>query len=257
MASKNNRFGEEKYNNQGCLMRIVEYNNASNIIVEFQDKHKFKIKTEYSNFKRGNVKNPYYPSVYGVGIIGDWYQKYYLTNMKEYKIWSSILQRCFDSKAKEKRQNYKDTTCCTEWLYFKNFYEWLHSQENFYKWINGNKLDIDKDILIKGNNIYSPETCLLIPHSVNSLFTKSNKARGSLPLGVVKHGNRYQASSQNMLTNKREHLGTFDTPELVFNAYKKYKENLIKQVAQVEFDKGNIAKECYDAMMNYQVEITD
>jgi hypothetical protein len=61
----------------------------------------------------------------------------------------------------------------------------------------------------------------------------------------------------NPLSNSREYIGTYPTPEKAFYAYKQYKEKLIKQVAQIEFDNGNITKECYEAMMNYEVEITD
>lgn len=257
MKKTNNRLGEEKYNNQGCLMKIVNYNNAHDIIVEFQDEYKTKIKTEYANYKKGNVKNPYYPSVYGVGIIGSKYQIHNLNRTKEYKIWNSILQRCFDKKTKEKWTVYNDAICCEEWLLFDNFYNWLHKQDNFEQWFNGEKWDIDKDILIKGNKLYSPETCLLVPHNINSLFTKSNKTRGKYPIGVVKHGKKYQANCQNMLDNKRKYLGTYDNPQSAFRVYKRYKENLIKQIAKQEYDKGNITDKCYNSMLNYQVEITD
>lgn len=257
MRQINNRLGEEKLNNQGCLMKIINYNNARDIIVEFQDEYKAKIKTEYGNYKKGNVKNPYYPSVYGVGIIGSKYQTCNLNRTKEYKIWCSILQRCFDEKTKEKWSVYNDAICCEEWLLFENFYNWLHSQDNFQQWLNGERWDIDKDILIKGNKIYSPETCILIPHNVNSLFTKSDRARGKYPIGVSMHGKKYQVSCHNTLDGKREFLGTYDSPQSAFRVYKKYKENLIKQVAEQEYNKGNITNECYRAMIDYKVEITD
>lgn len=49
-----NKIGEEKLNNQGYLMRIIQYNKSDDIIVEFQDKYKAKIKTTYGNYKNGN-----------------------------------------------------------------------------------------------------------------------------------------------------------------------------------------------------------
>ena len=118
-------------------------------------------------------------------------------------------------------------------------------------------MELDKDILSKENKIYSPETCCLVPRIVNSLFIKRTRDRGSLPIGVTKHGERYRAKCNDPLSNVRKHVGVFDTPELAFNAYKKYKEALIKKVAQIEYDNGTITKECYDAMMRYKVEITD
>jgi hypothetical protein len=149
--------------------------------------------------------------------------------------------------------------CCDEWFLYDNFYEWLHSQENFEKWLNNDNWAVDKDILIKGNKIYSPETCCLVPMSINSLFVKTEKTRGDYPVGVNydKSSNKYRAQCNNLLTGKRKHLGLFKTPEEAFKAYKIYKENVIKQIAKIEYMSGNITKECYEAMMNYEVEIDD
>ena len=69
MIDTKEHLQEEKYNNQGCLMKIVEYNKLNDIVVEFQDEYKTRVQTIYANFKSGSIKNPYYPSVYGVGII--------------------------------------------------------------------------------------------------------------------------------------------------------------------------------------------
>ena len=174
-SKKDERIGEERLNNQGCLMRIVEYNNASDIIVEFQDEYKTRIHTRYSEFASGSIKNPYYKSVYGVGMVGEKYP-IWIDNAKvckEYNTWKNMLHRCFDSREKKKRPTYQDATCCKEWLLYENFYEWLHSQDNFDKWLIGNKWCLDKDILVKGNKTYSPETCCLVPNRINVLFTKS------------------------------------------------------------------------------------
>lgn len=255
---KNKRLGEEKLNNQGCLMKIVEYNNASNIVIEFQDEYKTKINAQYSHFVRGQIKNPYHSSIYGVGMIGS---KYPVSinnkHTKEYNLWHRILERCYSKRVKEKQPAYKDVTCCKEWLCYENFYEWLHEQENFDKWYNGERWAIDKDILEKGNKIYSPKTCCLVPININSLFTKHDVNRGDLPIGVSKNWKRFKSYCHSPLTNKFEQLGTYDTPEEAFQAYKKYKENIIKQVARIEYCDGNITEQCYKAMMEYKVEITD
>lgn len=252
------RLGEEKYNNQGYLMKIVEYINSSNIIVEFQDDYRARINSAYKEFSIGNIRNPYHPSVCGVGMIGVRYpSKINNKTTKEYKIWNSMLERCFITKHKEKHPTYKDASCCKEWLLYDNFYEWLHSQENFDKWYNGERWAIDKDILFKDNKIYSPETCCLVPMNVNNLFTKCDAARGDLPIGVCRRKYGFEACCKNPFTNKIEYLGLYSTSDIAFNTYKIYKENIIKQVAKIEYDKGNITKQCYEAMMNYKVEITD
>lgn len=67
----------------------------------------------------------------------------------------------------------------------------------------------------------------------------------------------YQARCHDQLLNKNVNIGVFDTPEKAFYAYKAYKEQLIKNVANIEFSKHTITEQCYIAMLNYKVEITD
>ena len=252
------RSGSECHNNQGCLMKIINYNKCEDIIVEFQDEHKAKVHTNYSAFLKGEVKNPYYPSVLGVGMIGVCYPvSVNRKSTKEYQTWRDMLVRCFDKKLKDKRHTYMDVTCCKEWLLYENFYEWLHSQSNFDKWYNGYKWNLDKDILVKKNKIYSPETCCLVPHNVNSLFIKSDAVRGDLPIGVIKKDGKFVARCAIQDLNKRKYLGDYETSEEAFFAYKIYKEELIKQVAENEYNQGNITNKCYNAMINYEVEIND
>ena len=252
-------INEERLNKNGCPMRIVEYIDNRNIVVEFQDKYKARVSTSYGNFKRGIVRNPYYPTVYGAGISGN---KYPIIvdgeQSKEYSIWRSIIGRCFYKKAKDKQPTYKEVICCDEWLLYDNFYEWLHNQPNFVKWYNNDRWAVDKDIFIKRNKLYSPETCCLVPQNVNCLFLKREAERGEYPIGVrYREGYGFIASCHNPFTNKKEELGCYPTPEKAFMVYKVYKEDLIKKVAQIEFDAGNITEQCYQAMMEYEVEIDD
>lgn len=260
VTKKYERIYEEKMNYQNCIMKIIEYNNYNDIVVEFQDEYNANVHTSYKHFINGDIKNPYYPSVYDVGIVGNKYSNWVDGKAtKEYDAWKQMLRRCFDEKLKEKYPTYKDAICCDEWLLYENFYEWLHLQENFDKWLSGEKWEVDKDILIKGNKIYSPETCCLVPHIVNCLFVKNSALRGDLPIGVYKtiRGFGYQARCMNYLIGERVYLGYYMTANEAFQAYKNYKENIIKQIAQIEYEKNNITKRCYDAMLNYMVEIDD
>lgn len=262
MEKKINRLYEEKFNNQGCLMRIVTYNNNRNIVVEFQDKYKAQIHTTYQNFIVGEVKNPYHPNVFEVGMIGIKYPaKINGKNTKEYTTWFSMLERCYYKKHKEIRLTYNNVVVCEEWLLFENFYEWLHSQPNFDKWYNGKRWCLDKDILIKNNKVYSSDACCLVPENVNLLFGKHSAKRGKCPIGVSynKRNKKYRVEVSKIGANGkyRDYFGYHNTVEESFLIYKKEKESYIKQVAQEEFANGNITKKCYEAMMNYEVEITD
>lgn len=259
VGEKLKHINEEKLNNQGSLMRIVKYIDNRNIVVEFQDDYKAKVCSTYGNFKCGSIKNPYYPTVHGIGIIGTKYPRQEnFKNTKEYEIWKSVLCRCYDNKTKNKQPTYNNAQCCKEWLNFENFYEWLHNQPNFDKWKTCERWAIDKDILCKGNKFYSPDMCCLVPQNVNCLFLKREARRGKYPIGVrYREGYGFVATCRNPFLNKAVELGCFSTPEKAFEAYKSYKEKIIKQVAEIEYKNGNITKDTYEAMMNYEVEITD
>ena len=208
------RLGEERLNNQGCLMKVVEYEKTESIVVEFQDKYKGRVVTRYNEFAKGKIKNPYYPNVYG-GMIGSKYPaKVNGKISKEYFTWKNMLVDC---------ANNIQNICCDEWLLFENFYDWLHGQINFNKFMNGNKWTLSKDV-IQGNNIYSPETCYLVSSKVKQLFVKQD-------------------------------LNIDDVTEKVLKEYKEHKERIIKRIAKEEFANGNITKECYDAMMAYEVKL--
>lgn len=252
------RIGQTKMNHQGCWMKIVNYVNSADITIEFEDDYKTRINTQYGNFKTGIIKNPSYPSVYNIGRTGNKYPiKINGKQTKEYKLWSNILRRCYSLEYKIKQPTYKDIVCCKEWLYYPNFYDWLISQCNYNKWLNNSQWAIDKDILVKGNKIYSPDTCCLVPPHVNNLFIKGNVIRGKYPIGVSydKKQGRYEAQCYIGDTTKK--IGRYGTPEDAFYAYKEYKEALIKKTAQESYNQNEISLSCYNAMMKYEVEITD
>lgn len=251
------RTGEEKINNQGCLMKIVKYINYRNIDIKFFVPQETIVRARYDQFVRGCILNPYYPVVFNKGYTGN---KYPIANgkqsIKEYKLWIQVLRRTCSEEYKKRFPAYKDVTICNEWLNFENFYEWLHSQENFEKWLNGKRWAIDKDILLKGNKIYSPDTCCLVPQYINNLFMRKENDRGEFPIGVSWNKDN-SAFSATCSYNGSKFLGYFNSPDEAFNVYKFYKEKLIKEKAQEAFNNNDINEKCYRAMLRYQVEITD
>lgn len=256
------RLGKIFVNVQGCKMQVIKYDGVRNVVIQFLDEHRHECQTTWQHVKDGNILNPFMPTIFGAGIVGVKYniQGKNGKNIKEYTVWQKMLERCLDEEFKKRYSAYEDVTVCEEWLYFPNFYEWLHSQENFEKWNNNKKeYNIDKDILIKGNKVYSPDTCCLVPSYVNIMFVKHQNHRGDLPIGLSYSGlhGQVRVRCNNPITKKSDYLGTFYDVINGFYAYKKHKENIIKEVAELEYEKGNISKKCYDAMMSYEVEITD
>jgi hypothetical protein len=247
-VDKAERIGVIATNISGLKMKCIEYYNSSNISVEFENGYVIH-NVQWNNFVRGKVKDK---SKKDSKIIKSGKLS------KEYYTWIHMLDRCFNEKIKEQKPTYKDCICCDEWLIFDNFCSWLHEQENFSIWQNLKWSAIDKDILVKGNKIYSPETCCLVPINVNSLFVKQDTNRGNLPIGVFLRNDKYKAYCANPLLNKKAILiGSYDNQEDAFLCYKQYKENLIKQIADIEYNNQTITKECRDAMYAYKVEIDD
>lgn len=171
------------------------------------------------------------------------------SNERYYKTWRSMLDRTLGSVYKNKYPTYKGCVVCDEWLTLSNFKAWFESAENGY--IEGYHLD--KDILVKGNKVYSPQTCCFVPHEINTLF--SRKTNGSLPIGVNRSGDFFTASMS--INYRKKHIGYYPTIEEAFYAYKDAKERYIKEIAEKYFQEGKITKKVYDALMKYEVEITD
>ena len=198
------------------------------------------------------IKNPYDKTVFGVGYIGK--GKY---NHKDYpyiyRKWSNMLMRCYEPYTINKRPTYIDCYVCDEWHSFQNFASWF--EENMYE-CNNERIELDKDILIKGNKIYSPNTCLLVPQRINTLIIKCNKSRGEFPIGVSWHKTMNKFCAYCTKESKKQiHLGYYDTVEDAFTAYKSFKENYIKEVAD-EY-KDIIPTKLYDALCKYEVDIND
>ncbi|MBD5381963.1 AP2 domain-containing protein [Clavibacter sp.] len=178
---------------------------------------------------------------------------YYTANGYVGDIWTSMINRCEDAKYHKKEPTYKDCTICDEWHLLSAFEKWVKDPANGYR----EGYAIDKDILFKGNKIYSPQTCCFVPQFINSIFTRRHACRGYLPIGVSVNKGRDGYRSVVTKYGKHVHLGYYNTPEEAFYAYKEAKEKYIKEVAQEYYDRGDITKKVYDAMMRYEVEITD
>lgn len=244
------RLGETRVNSCGTKIEIIRYNNYEDIDVLFHDEHNTTIKnTRYCYFDRANIYSPYDKTICNIGYLGDAYTTD-VSKEKSYGVWSDMIIRCYaDGK---NHSTYKDCFVCDEWHNYSNFKKWYN--ENYYE-INGQSMNLDKDILIKGNKIYSPDTCMFVPKSINVLFVKANKIRGDLPIGVHHDYNRNCYAAKLSIKNKTKALGRFADIEEAFGAYKQAKEQYIKNMAD-EY-KDLIPDKLYDAMYKYEVDIAD
>jgi hypothetical protein len=182
--TKINRIGETKANKFGSKMTIIEYSNANNIVVKFENG--YTVDSAYKEFKNGSVSNPYDKTVHNVGFIGE--GKYKVSINKEfllsYKYWNSMFERCYSNKHHIRKITYKDCEVDKLWHNYQVFGEWF--DKNYYE-INNELMCLDKDILVKGNKTYSPNTCIFVPERINTLFCRRQNDRGEYPIGVNIH----------------------------------------------------------------------
>ena len=187
--------------------------------------------------------------VCGVGVFDAPYAKTRdeLTR-KAYRDWNNMLQRCYGKSNFPSKPAYKECVVCEEWHSFLKFREWF--DENY---IEG--CFLDKDVLIKGNKIYSPNTCSYIPSFINTLLLNCRSARGKYPIGAQKHKHGFCVKLYKQ--GEPHYIGFYKNEKDAFLAYKKAKELYIQEVAQKYYNDGKITKRVYDALMRYEVEITD
>lgn len=229
---------------------IKAYGGHHKVTVEFQDGTQVDVRV--GHLRDGNVKNPNRPHIYGVGYmgVGGYTPTVDKKISREYELWRGMVRRCYDQDFLLKRPTYQGCSVCDEWLNFQTFASFFHSYE-----YNGDNWELDKDLLVKGNKVYSPDTCVIIPPELNKLLLKSNSKRGETPIGVCynKQSKKYGAYVQQK--GSSVFLGYHLTAELAFNAYKVAKEYFIKE--QANKWRAQIDPRAYDALMAYEVSITD
>ena len=232
--------------------KVLKYNDYGNVEIQFL-KTGYEAVVQLGNIKNGNVKDPYLPSVYGIGVLGTKYQaKINGVMTKEYDLWKSMLKRCYSDVYKKQRPTYEDCEVGDNFKSYEYFYEWCHKQIGF----DVKGWHLDKDLLIKGNKVYSEDSCIFIPSEINLLLVKNTASRGEHLIGVYWH-NKRKAFEARVSKNKgkQEKLGSFKTEMEAFNAYKQAKEAFVKEQADKWKDK--IDPRAYNALMSYTVEITD
>ena len=232
--------------------KVLKYNDSANVEIQFVNTG-FEMVARLDNIRNGNVKDPYVPSVCGVGILGTKYPtKINGVITKEYELWKSMLRRCYSDSFKNKRLTYEGCEVSDNFKNYEYFYEWCHKQIGF----SNQDWHLDKDLLVKGNKVYSENTCVFIPVEINLLLVKSTASRGEYLIGVY-WNKRANAFVSRVRKNKgrSEYLGSFNTELEAFKAYKTAKESFIKEQADKWKDK--IDPRAYEVLMKYTVEITD
>ena len=240
--------------------KVTKYIDSKNVEVEFLSTG-YKRTSQLKEVRLAVIKDPLYPSVFGVGYHGIGPHNGWVKvdgkskNSQAYETWIGMLKRCYsdNEKFRSKHPAYNDVTVCGEWFNFQTFAEWFYKNKPDYA-----QLELDKDLKVLGSKIYSPETCSFVPSQVNSLFTGYGEDRG-LMRGVhwcntkgkyivqLHVGEKTKAGN-----NKQSYLGAYDSKEVAEGVYVKHKVQHAIEVANKY--KKFIEPEVYNNIVNKTIE---
>lgn len=221
------KVGDTFTTNQGYTVIVLEYQSAKKVLIRFLDSYKHEMYVQAGHLKKGVAKNPYHKTVFNVGYMGfgEFLSKKNGEFTAEFLAWCNMMARCYNPKYQETRPTYKGCEVCREWHNFQNFAEWYTNQKYY-----GHGYALDKDLLIDGNKVYSPNTCVLAPAEINSLFVKCKSNKKDSPTGVsCSSKNTFMARL--VVDNKNTYLGSFKSAEEAEKAYIQAKKENIKRMA--------------------------
>ncbi len=238
------RTGEIHYTNQGYKITIIKYYNGAHCTIRFENGLVLE-KVTYQNIRKKTIENTYHPRVFGIGYsgVGKFSCK---QNKNYYDVWRGILKRAYCAEYHKTHPTYRTVTVCEEWHNFQNFAEWFEEKYNpeyMQDW------HVDKDILVKGNKIYAPQYCDLVPVQINNIFVQANRSINNLPTGVINHGKRFKVrirlGGDQIILNE-----VFQNVEDASEAYKCKKKEHVIFIAKVY--KNKISTRIYDTLINYK-----
>jgi len=165
-----------------------------------------------------------------------------------YQAWVSMLRRCYSAKYQDHYPTYIGCTVSEEWERFSNFRAWMEKQD----WQDK---QLDKDLLVEGNKVYSEDTCVFVSHSVNSFTLDKGAARGEWLIGVSWHKRegKFTSRCSNLFTKKHEHLGYFTSEQDAHDAWLNRKLELAKELAAIQTDE-RVAKALINRYTNYNTK---
>ncbi len=202
--------------------KLVLINGGSKINYVIIKIHDWISEVRIEHVKTGNIKYPFHPSVFGVGYfgVGNHIAKENGKQTKVYQLWISLLERSYCLKCHTRQPTYKDVTVHPDWYNFQTFAVWFEQSNYQEGW------ELDKDLLSVDSKVYSPDTCIFIPKTLNSFLANrhSDNTSGHIGVSWYKRDCKWVANIRDKNIKKTMHLGYFDDVEEASIAYKKQRE---------------------------------
>lgn len=189
--------------------------------------------------------------VFGVGVNDANYIVHPIIDGKNmtcpyYSTWRDMLKRCYNIKFQKRRHTYKGCSVVKSWLTFSNFKYWMDKQD----WIGK---QLDKDILVSGNKIYSPDTCVFVSGEINTLLVDCAASRGEYPQGVAWHKRDQKYQVYCNVRGKPKYLGSFNTVDEAELVYLKFKINNIELIAGEQSESVKLGLLRHAQAMKYRI----
>lgn len=196
--------------NEGDSVTVIDITNNRRITVKYNDVHGHVVNKALDCLNKGRLKNPHRPSVYNIGYtgVGPHVTSIGGTHTNTYRVWKDMLKRCYCPKYHHTRPSYIECTVSLDWHNFQIFADW-HVNNLF----NFPNYQLDKDIIHENNKVYSANTCVLVPSTINNLFSERTSPDYNLPTGVRFKSGRYTAYLSGNL------IGVFSSAEHAHHAY--------------------------------------
>ncbi|AEV25178.1 hypothetical protein Dsui_0770 [Azospira oryzae PS] len=215
---------------------VVEYINANNVKIRF-------IATQYEtlataqNIRDGRVKDRFLEQASG-GHIGNTctYQNGHIK--PGYPVWKAMFSRV------KERENYKEVQISDAFQCFEVFERWYLERQSEYP--ASITLALDSDLipfLTDSPKSYSAETCLLLPHSVNTSFTKTKESLDSFstdkPKGIVNIGEKWLVLTRGDKSEfeDRGDAIAYATDLLISGFMDKFKEEVLPYLSETDSKK--------------------
>ena len=226
--------------NSGGTVTVLALLQSRDCIIQYNDSSEYKQRATLARVKSGALRNPYLPSVQGVGYFGvgmfrSQDRKNSGVRSLEYRTWKAMIERCYTVTSTD--NTYTDCTVCDEWHNFQTFALWYVSTGYY-----GYGYHLDKDLLIPNNKVYSPETCCMLPGVLNTALSMTDSM---LPGISLQSSGRYVVRVSGLIAGR--FVGTYDTLEEARFQYAIYKKKRILEI--ITGFKGKIAPYVIDALL--------
>lgn len=259
-GSKHFSVGDKRINSEGFEYVITHYEDAHNVEITWfsgekewvESAHAHKGTTKYLN-KRGTFGVGYLG--YGRFIPGEKRIPHGCERMPHnlWRAWVRMLERCVGDRVKN--PSYEGCTFDESWVNCQSFIEWGILQKGHDRLeSNGKTWQLDKDILVNGNRVYSPETCVFVPNEINTHFKDVEKGKdGYYGVNEIepKHPNakRGWVARCCNVKKEREYLGFYDNPTDAYIAYRTRKIEVMSDLADKW--KGEVDERVINSLQNF------